>query len=63
VTGYPSERLYEEVAYVAYHLHWPYNQVMSMEHRERLQWVDEVRKINQRLHEASGRSGASGLGG
>lgn len=34
-----------------------------MEHRERLQWVNEVRKINQRLQEASGRSGALEFGG
>ena len=36
---YPSERLYEEVAYLAYYLHWPYEQIMHMEHRERQQWV------------------------
>lgn len=46
--GYPSDRLFEEVAYLAYHFHWPYEQIMAMEHRERGQWVAEVVKINRR---------------
>lgn len=48
---YPSDRLYEEVAYVAYHLHWPYSQIMQMEHHERRRWVNEVARINERLAE------------
>ena len=51
MTRYPSDKLFEEVAYLAYHLHWPYDQIMSMEHPERLQWVSEVARINQRLNE------------
>ncbi len=50
--GYPSERLFEEVAYLAYHFHWPYDQIMRLEHRERQRWVDEVAKINRRFNEA-----------
>jgi hypothetical protein len=51
VSRYPSARLHEEVAYIAYYLHWPYDQVMQMEHRERQRWVAEVARINERLHE------------
>lgn len=51
--GYPSARLTEEVAYVAYHFHWPYADIMNMEHAERQQWVAEIAKINRRLNEAS----------
>ena len=47
--GYPSDRLFEEVAYLAYHFHWPYEQIMALEHCERQQWVAEVAKINERL--------------
>ncbi|MCB9101759.1 MAG: hypothetical protein H6632_19650 [Anaerolineales bacterium] len=54
VTGYPSDRLREEVAYLAYHFHWPYDQIMRLEHRERLWWVQEVAKINTRLMEKPG---------
>lgn len=51
--SYPSDRLFEEVAYLAYHFHWPYDQIMGMEHRERRWWLAEVAKINQQLNEAS----------
>ncbi len=50
MTGYPSERLFEEVAYLAYHFHWSYDQVMQFEHHERQRWVNEVAKINRRLN-------------
>ena len=50
--GYPSDRLFEEVAYVAYHFHWPYDQIMGLEHRGRQQWVAEIARINRRLEEA-----------
>ena len=50
--GYPSDRLFEEVAYIAYHFHWSYEQIMSLEHQERKRWVDEIAKINTRLNDA-----------
>ncbi|MEZ4660553.1 MAG: DUF6760 family protein [Caldilineaceae bacterium] len=50
--GYPPERLREEVAYIAYHFHWPYEQVVALDHRERQQWVAEIARINQRLNES-----------
>lgn len=53
MTGYPSELLYEEVAFVAYYLHWPYQQIMSLDHRERQRWVAEVSRVNKRLNEAA----------
>jgi hypothetical protein len=51
--GYPLDILFEEVAYVAYYLHWPHDQIMRMEHHERRSWVKEVAKINQRLNDTS----------
>ncbi|BFU95605.1 MAG: hypothetical protein NTNFB02_23270 [Nitrospira sp.] len=50
--GYPSERLAEEVAYIAYHFHWPADEVLSLDHHERKRWVGEISKINQRLNES-----------
>lgn len=55
--GYPSERLFEEVAYLAYYFHWPYHEVMGMEHRERQRWVAEAARINERLNEQMARGG------
>jgi hypothetical protein len=37
------------VAYIAYHFHWANDQIMSMEHAERLAWVKEIADINRRL--------------
>jgi hypothetical protein len=54
VTRYPSDRLHEEVAYIGYYLHWPYDQVMQMDHRERQRWVAEIARINGRLNDSTG---------
>lgn len=51
--GYPSDRLFEEVAYLAYYFHWPSDQILNMEHRDRQRWVAEAARINRRLNEES----------
>ena len=51
MTGYPLERLYEEVAYIAYHFHWPLQEILELEHAERRRWVEEIGRINRRLSE------------
>jgi hypothetical protein len=43
--------LFEEVAYLSSYLHWSYDQVMSIDHRERQRWVAEVSRMNERLNE------------
>ena len=49
--GYPLEPLYEEVAFIAYHFHWSHDEVLSLEHKERRQWVQQISGINERLNE------------
>jgi hypothetical protein len=39
--------LYEEVAFIAYHFHWPHEQLMTLEHAERRKWAEEIVKINE----------------
>ena len=53
MVSYPFDRLLEEVAYIAYHLHWPYKEIMNMEHAERQQWVDQVAQLNTRINAMS----------
>lgn len=48
----------QEVAYLAYYFHWPHSQLMDMNHLERLDWVDQVASINQRLNESADGDGA-----
>ena len=46
---YAADRLYEEVAYVAFHFHWPLAEILDLEHSQRLRYVSEIAKINTRL--------------
>ena len=54
--SYPLDKLYEEVAFIAYHFHWSLEEILNMEHRERQRWVEEISKINQRLSGENQRS-------
>jgi len=47
VIGYPLARLYEEVAFIAYHFHWPPEQLLNLEHADRRRWVEEISRINK----------------
>jgi hypothetical protein len=46
---YATSRLYEEVAYVAYHFHWALDEILDLEHPNRLRFVEEIARINRRL--------------
>jgi hypothetical protein len=46
---YATDQLFEEVAYVAYHLHWPLTEILDLEHGDRRRFVEEVSEINRRL--------------
>ncbi|HRE88877.1 MAG TPA: hypothetical protein PK095_07005 [Myxococcota bacterium] len=50
--SYPLERIYQEVAYIAYHFHWAIDDVLAMEHRERQIWVREISEINREINES-----------
>jgi hypothetical protein len=51
ILGYPLDDLHEEVAFVAYHFHWPQGELMAMEHAERREWVAQISAINRRVNE------------
>ena len=48
---YAPDRIYEEVAYVAYHFHWPLDDILDLEHPQRLRYVGEIADINNRLNQ------------
>ncbi len=54
--SYPLYKIYEEVAFIAYHFHWSFEEVVNMEHRERQRWCEEISKINKNLSEEKQRS-------
>jgi hypothetical protein len=50
VIGYPSAQLLEEVAYLAINVHWTYDQILGLDHRERRAWVEELVRLNESRH-------------
>lgn len=49
---YATERLYAEVAYIAYYLHWSRDDILDLEHRERQHFVAEVAALNTRIQQS-----------
>jgi hypothetical protein len=43
---YATDRLYEEIAYIAYHFHWAPDDILDLEHAERRRYVAEIGRIN-----------------
>jgi len=60
---YPVDRLYEEVAFVAYHFNWGHDEVLAMPHWERQRWCEEISAINDRINRESQQAGGPGAGG
>ena len=51
MTGRRSpDRLYEEVAFVAYHFNWSREEILRMPHAERERWCAEISHINERMN-------------
>jgi hypothetical protein len=48
IATYAADRLHEEVAYIAYHFHWPLDDLLDLEHADRRRWADEIARINTR---------------
>ena len=42
---YAADRLHQEVAYLAYHLHWTLDDLLDLEHADRRRWVAEVGRL------------------
>jgi len=45
---YATDRLFEEVAYVAYHFHWSLDEILDLEHPVRRNFLDQIASINLR---------------
>jgi hypothetical protein len=44
---YAANRLFEEVAYVAYYLHWGLDSILDLEHPVRRRFIEEIGSINR----------------
>lgn len=50
ILTYAADRLWEEVAYVAYYLHWPLDDILDLEHAQRDRVIAEINKIHQTIN-------------
>ena len=48
---YPLDRLYEEVAFIAYYFHWSHDEIMAMAHEERRRWCHEISKLHRSMND------------
>ncbi|MEU8707607.1 MULTISPECIES: DUF6760 family protein [unclassified Streptomyces] len=39
---YATDRLHEEIAYVAYHFHWSLDAILDLEHPDRRLYADQI---------------------
>ena len=46
---YPQERMYQEMTFLSYYLHWSRDEVMGLNHLERRRWCREVSAVNKKL--------------
>ncbi len=49
IVTYATDRLYEEIAYVAYHFHWALDPLLDLEHADRRRYVDAISRMNERV--------------
>ncbi|MGQ0839846.1 DUF6760 family protein [Actinokineospora sp.] len=52
----PTDRLWEEIVYIAYYLHWSFDSILELDHLTRARVIDEIGTINARLDAAGGES-------
>jgi hypothetical protein len=47
------DQIAREVAYIAYHFHWPKAEIMELAHLERRRWAKEISNINQEINDTA----------
>jgi hypothetical protein len=49
------------VAYLAYYLHWPLTDILTLEHADRRRFLREVGEINRRANGDAGGGASAGI--
>jgi hypothetical protein len=42
---YGTERLHQEVSYVGYHMHWPLDDILDLEHADRRRYAHLIQTL------------------
>ena len=50
---YPPEPLWQEITFLAYHLHWDLDDLLDLEHADRVRLLRAVAQLNARAWEAA----------
>jgi hypothetical protein len=45
----PVDRLWTEIVYIAYYLHWSFDTILELDHASRARVIEEIGKINTTL--------------
>jgi Family of unknown function (DUF6760) len=48
---YPEQALWDEITFLAYHLHWDLDQLLDLEHHDRARLIRSVAELNERAWE------------
>ena len=49
---YPTDAIWQEIAFLAYHLHWDLADLLDLEHMDRVRMVRAVVAFNERAWQA-----------
>jgi hypothetical protein len=58
VLSYPAEAIWQETAYLAYHLHWSLDELLGLEHLDRVRMVRAVANLDQRTRQEARDAGS-----
>ena len=45
---YPEDALWDEITYLAYHIHWDLDRLLDLQHSDRVNLVHRVASLNRR---------------
>lgn len=45
---YPEDALWDEITYLAYHIHWDLDRLLDLQHADRVNLVQRVAALNRR---------------
>jgi hypothetical protein len=43
-----TDRLWAEIVYIAYHLHWSFDSILELDHASRARVIEEIGRIHAR---------------
>ncbi len=46
-----TDRLWEEIVYIGYYLHWSFDSILELDHASRARVISEIGRINSLLSE------------